>query len=152
MPATPSHFKRPKVVNHTIDFDGVDVKFVYDANKLRDSWISEWSALEEESQGGKLNEMLDDLIISWDIVNDDGSRFPKTAETIGDLFTIPDKSMILQALMTAVRPSSEEGNESSTSSVVLAPAAEPSKLDSPSSPNGLETSISPPVSASPPKT
>jgi hypothetical protein len=149
MPATPSHFKRPRVVNHTIDFYGVDVKFVYDANKLRDSWIQEWSALEEESQGGKLNEMLDDLIISWDIVNDDGSRFPKTAETIGDLFTIPDKSVVLRELMTAVRPSSEEGNASSTSSVALAPAEEPSKPDSPSSQNGSETLQPQTVSESP---
>lgn len=149
MPAV-SHFRRPRVVNHTIDFDGVAVKFVYDANKLRDSWIEEWTALEQQSEGGKLNEMLDDLIITWDLVNDDGSSFPKTPATIGEVFTIPDKALILRELLAAVRPSSEEGNASATSSAVMASVAEPSRPDSQTSPNGSETSASLTASASPP--
>ena len=148
MPAV-SHFRKPRVVNHTIDFGGVDVKFVYDANKLRDSWIQEWTALEAQSNGGKLNEMLDDLIINWDLTNDDGSAFPKTPDGIGDVFTIPDKALILRELLAAVRPSSEEGNASSASSESSAPAAELSGQESPSSPNGSQTSESQTVSASP---
>lgn len=146
MPAV-SHFRKPRVVNHAIDFYGEGVKFVYDANKLRDSWLNEWAALEAQSDGGKLNEMLDDLIIAWDITNDDGSAFPKNAETIGELFTIPDKTTILRELMTALNPTSEEGNASSASLPAMAPVEAPSSQDSPSSPNGSGTTESPNVSA-----
>ncbi len=149
MPVTPSHFRKPRVVNHSIDFWGGDVKFVYDANKLRDSWINEWAAVEAQGDAGKLNEMLDDLIINWDVTNEDGTPFSKTAQTIGELFTIPDKTLILRELMTAMNPSSEEGNASSTSSGVSAPVAESSAPEPTISPNGSTTTESQNVSASP---
>ena len=146
MPVTPSHFKRPRVVQHPIDFHGEAVVFTYDANKLRDSWIQEWSVIEAQSDGGKLNEMLDDLIIAWDIRNEDGSAFPKSSQTIGDLFTIPDKSLILRELMTAQNPTEDEKRGSSE------PTDNPSgdsSAPASTSPNGLDTSESPTVSASP---
>ena len=149
MPVTPSHFHKPRVVNHAIDFWGGDVKFIYDANNLRDSWINEWAALEAQGDSGKLNEMLDDLIINWDIQNEDGTVFPKTPEAIGELFTIPDKTLILRELMTALNPSSEEGNESSTSTADTAPQAASSEEPSQTSPNGSAVSPLPNVSASP---
>jgi hypothetical protein len=146
MPATPSHFRRPRVVNHTIDFFGVEVKFVYDANKLRDSWINEWAAIEQKSDGGKLNEMLDDLILGWDIRNDDGTEYPKSTETIGELFTIPDKSIILRELMLALNPTEDEkGGSSEPSSTLSTDSTAPAET----SPNGSETSQSQTVSASP---
>lgn len=150
MPATPSHFRRPRVVNHTIDFFGSDVKFVYDSNKLRDSWINEWAAIEAQSDGGKLNEMLDDLILSWDIVNDDGSPYPKSAETIGELFTIPDKSKILRDLMTAMNPTEDEkGGFQAPSPSPQSDSTEPTSTSQPQPSNGSQTSESPTTSASP---
>jgi hypothetical protein len=146
MPATPSHFRRPRIVNHSIDFFGVAVKFVYDANKLRDSWINEWTAIEMQSDGGKLNEMLDDLILGWDIVGDDGTAYPKSPETIGELFTIPDKSTILRELMTALNPSEDEkGGSSEPSNTLSTDSTQPVETF----PNGSEHSQSQTVSASP---
>lgn len=143
-----AHFRKPRVVNHTVDFYGEGVKFVYDANKLRDSWINEWAALEARSDGSKLNEMLNDLIIAWDITNDDGSAYPKTPEAM-ELFTIPDKTKIMRELMVALNPTSEEGNASSASSPAMAPVEAPSRPDSPTSPNGSANTESQTASESP---
>lgn len=114
MPATPSQLRRPRVVSHTIDFgDDVMVRFDYDRNKMTDVWMDEWTRLETEADTPRLNEMLADLIVSWDVVNEDGSPFPMTAENIGYLFALPDKAHVFQELITASVPSRAEGNASS---------------------------------------
>ena len=147
MPATPSQLRRPVVVAHTVTFgDGVDVTFQFDRNKITDAWLQEWSRLEEERNTSAINEMLVDLVVSWDVVNDDGSPYPLTAEAIGFLFTLPDKGRLVQELMRASVPSESEGKASSV------PGSTPS-LDSvplPQTPqNGHTPSPSPEPSASP---
>ncbi len=147
MPATPGQIRRPVIVNHTVDFgDGVSVKFVYDRNKITDAWMNEWSALEEQADVSKLNETMDDLILSWDVVNEDGSPFPKTAENIGYLFALPDKGRIFQELVTASTPTRAEGNVSPE------PSNTPQSDSAPPQPtpqNGPAPSASATVSASP---
>ena len=51
-----------------------------------------------------MNAMLDDLILGWDVVNEDGT-FPKTEDNIGYLFALPDKGRIFQELVEAAVPS-----------------------------------------------
>ena len=93
--ATAGQLRRAVIVNHTIDFgDNVTVKFVYDRNKITDSWMGQWEQLEAERNAPLMNAMLDDLILGWDVTNEDGTPFPKTEENIGFLFALPDKARI----------------------------------------------------------
>lgn len=147
MPATPSQIRRPRVVKHAVDFgEGVAVEFVYDRNKLTDAWMDEWAQSESEAKAPKLNEMLHDLILSWDILNDDGTPFPKTAENIGYLFSVPDKALIFGELLSAAKPSSAEGNVSPAHS-----STPPSDFvaPQPTPQNGQATSSSPVSSTAP---
>lgn len=147
MPATPSQLRRPIVVDHTIDFgDGATVLFRFDRNKITDAWLQEWSRLEEDRNVSAINEVLADLIVSWDVQNEDGTPYPLTAEAIGFLFNLPDKSRIVQELMRASVPGEAEGKASPATSVEVSPAS--SVTETPS-PNGAPTSTLQPVSASP---
>lgn len=146
MPATRSQLRRPVIVEHKVDFgDGVEVMFRYDRNKITDAWVREWTRHEEEQNAGALNEVLGDLIEAWDVLNDDGTPCPITADMIGELLSYPDKIKVLQELMTASVPSRAEGNASSASSA--SPSTD-SMQEQPSSPNGSDTSGSPSVSES----
>jgi hypothetical protein len=146
MPATPSQLRRPVVVNHTIDFgDGVTVKFVFDRNKLTDAWMNEWTRIENERNAPQMNAMLDDLVMSWDVLEEDGSPYPKNPETIGFLFTIGDKGRIFEDLIDASVPSRAEGNASSERTSTPSSASTPPQ-ETP--PNGTVPSLSPAPSAS----
>jgi hypothetical protein len=154
VPATPSQFKRPRVVRHTINFEGAaEVVFTYDANKLRDSWLEAWAAEEAQSNTGKLNEMLDDLIIGWDLINEDGTPYPKTAATIADVFTLPDKSLICEELLSAQKMTEAEKRGSSeplaSQPTTSTPPSTSSTESAPTLSNGSQTSESLPASASP---
>ena len=72
MPATRSQIRRPKLVDHTVDFgEDVMVTFTFDANKMTDAWLADWSKHEEDTNAPQLNEMLADLIERWDILESD---------------------------------------------------------------------------------
>lgn len=148
MPATPSQLRRPIIREHTVDFgDDVTVTFVFDRNKITDAWMQEWIRLESEPDAtAKLNEMLADLIISWDVVNEDGSPYPMNAGSFGALFSLPDKGRVFKELVTASVPSSEEGKASS------APTSTPpsdSTAQGTTPPNGTVGSPLPPSSVVP---
>jgi hypothetical protein len=151
MPATPSQLRRPIIVDHTVDFgDDITVKFGFDRNKITDVWMREWVRLEQEPDAtSKLNEMLADLITGWDVVNEDGSPYPMTAEAIGVLFSLPDKGRIFQELVEASAPSRAEGNVSSApTSTQRSDFTE--QVATP--PNGTVTSPLPELSAAPSQT
>jgi hypothetical protein len=146
VPATPSQLRRPIIVNHTVDFgDEVTVKFVFDRNKITDAWMQTWVRLESEPDAsGKLNEMLADLVVQWDVVNEDGSPYPMNAEAMGTLFSLPDKGRIFQELVRASVPSDAEGKASSAPTSI--PSSD-STLPQAPSPNGTAASPSPELSA-----
>jgi hypothetical protein len=145
--ATPGQLRRAVIVNHTIDFgDGVTVKFVYDRNKITDAWMGEWERLETERNAPLMNAMLADLILGWDVVNEDGTPFPMTEENIGYLFALPDKGRIFGELVQAAVPSRAEGNASSELSSTPQPGSTP---PAPTPPNGPVPSVSPEPSTAP---
>lgn len=148
MPATLSQLRRPILVDHTVDFgDDIVVTFRFDRNKITDAWLREWAQLEATPDAtSAINQALADLIHAWDITNDDGSAFPPTADNIGAVFSLPDKSSLVQELMQAGRPTRAEGKASSE------PSSTPpstSEAPAPTSPNGPTTLPSPAGSASP---
>jgi hypothetical protein len=146
MPATRSQIRRPKLVDHTVDYgDGVTITFRFDANKMTDGWMADWAKHEEDTNAPQLNAMLADLIESWDILEaDDGPPVPVTAEEIGNLFSLPDKIGLMKEFIGL--PSDAEGNASRNIS------SSPSS-DSTSTPasrqNGPQPSATPEPSASP---
>ena len=93
-----------------------------------------------------MNAMLDDLILGWDVVNEDGTPFPKTEDNIGYLFALPDKGRIFQELVEAAVPSRAEGNASSERSSTQ-PQASTQPQGTPL--NGPAPSVSPEPSTAP---
>jgi hypothetical protein len=147
MPATPSQLRRPIIIDHTVDFgDDVTVTFRYDRNKITDAWMREWNELERSQEGHSMNEMLVDLLHGWDVVNEDGTPYPLTVESLAYLFNLPDKMRLIGELVTASAPSDAEGKDLSapTSTAPLVSTEPPPTLQ-----NGTLTSPSPAPSASP---
>lgn len=141
----PSQIRRAIVVDHTIDFGGVEVTFRFDRNKITDTWMNAWTALENEQATGAINIALADLIEDWDIRNEDGTPYPPTPENIGYLFSLSDKGRIVKELMTAGEPTRAEGEDSAATSS----SAKPSSTVPPESPqNGLAPLLSQTPSAS----
>jgi hypothetical protein len=146
MPATPNQVQRQKIVSHTVDFgDGVTVDFSFDRNKITDAWFDRWGQLEKERSSGALNVVLHDLLLGWDMVNDDGSPYPLTPENLR-IFSIPDKGLIVEELMRAAVPQRAEGEGSSA---ISSTPSTPSMEQPASHPNGPQPSLSPAPSESP---
>jgi hypothetical protein len=147
VPATRNQLRRPILNTHTVTFgEGVDVTFTFNRNVLTDAWFREWRQLEQQRDADALNVALDGLVHSWDVVNDDGSPYPKSVETFSELFTLPDKARIVEELMTAAVPTRAEGNASEN---ISSTASTDSASLPVSPPNGLAPSPSPTPSASP---
>jgi citrate synthase len=145
MPATREQVRRPKIIDHTVDFgDGVMITFSFDANKMTDEWMDEWTRHEEESNVPQLNAMLADLIERWDILEHEGGpTIPVSAEEIGKLFALPVKLRLMREFLGL--PSDAEGNASTNTSST--PSSTSSSMQE-SLPNGLSASTSVPPSAS----
>lgn len=142
-----SSIRRPIIRDHVIDFgDDVQVTFRFDRNKITDAWIQEWTRLEGEENVGAINLVLADLIDEWDILEDDETACPPTAENIGRLFSLADKGTIVRELMTATVPTDAEGKASSAPSNTPPSSSGPQP---PMSPNGLTASSSAAPLASP---
>lgn len=120
MPATPSQLRRRTTVHRTVEFvsdeGSAEVTFSYDRNKITDSWLTEWTELERGREGHAMNEVLLDLLISWDIQEEDGSPVPITIENLSALFNIPDKVMLIGELISGAQPTRAEGEVSSAGS------------------------------------
>jgi hypothetical protein len=146
MPATRDQVRRPKIVDHTVDFgEGVTITFSFDANKMTDGWIADWTRLEDESNAPQMNEMLEDLIERWDILETEGGPvIPVSAEEIGKLFSLPDKLRLFKEFVGL--PSDAEGNASRNTSSSPNDASSSMPV---SRPNGQSMSPTPEPSASP---
>lgn len=141
-----SDLTRPKPCNADIDFgDGDMVHVVFDVNKVTPHWVAEAKQRDEAEDVLSLPKCIADVMISWDVTNDDGSSYPPTAENISVL-SHPALSTLLTRILKAAVPSDAEGKASESPPSMLSedfvPAPEKSQ-------NGLDTLPSPPVSASP---
>lgn len=149
MPATRSQVRRQKLVTHSVDFgDGVVIAFTFDANKMTDAWMEQWTRHEQEESAPQLNASLADLIEAWDILEtEDGPPVPVTADEIGNLFSLRDKLRLMHEF--AGLPSDAEGNASgNTSSSPTTGSSSTPEIH----PNGQSTSPTPAPSASPSST
>ena len=138
------NIKQPKPVDLAFDVGGEMIAIVFDKNAMTPNWA------QRISQGAANEDMLSvtkglaEIIISWDLVDEQEQPVPPSAEVLGDLpfdFLIKLQERIAEASV----PSSEEGNASSAP--LSSPVPVSSVPASNSSPNGA-TSPSPAPSES----
>jgi hypothetical protein len=121
------------------------IEVTFDRNKVTPAWVTLAQQRDEDQDTLSLPKALADVLISWDVLNDDGTPFEPTPENIAVL-SYPAQSDLLRRIMEAAVPSRAEGNASPEPSSIPpsgseAPAVTP--------PNGQVTSALPELSASP---
>lgn len=141
-----SHLTRPKPRNATVDLgEGDELKITFDANKITPAWMREAQKRDEAQDSYSLPKALAEVMIGWDVTEDDGSVFPPNADNIG-VFSYPVQSELLARILKAAVPSDAEGEASSAPSPEQSTtSSEPAQTHQ----NGATTSPSPEHSASP---
>lgn len=125
---------------------GEDLNILFNSRRMTPGWLARMT--ERESAGDVLafSRGMVEVIISWDMVEEDGSPTPLTVEYLADSFDLEEMGELMKKLVEAATPSSEEGNVSSDTSAM-------DSTDSVSSPeipqNGPQPSLSPKPSESP---
>lgn len=143
-----SDLTRPKPVPLAFDLgDGEMLNLIVDSNKVTRSWFETWKAKAEAEEGdGDIGEeMLADLIIEWDVTEDDGSPYAPTPENLRVL-SLGRQRRLVRAIMVASMPSEEEGKAYGVQPNI--PSSDSTPQPS-TSQNGPPTSPSPSVSTSP---
>lgn len=140
-----SDLTRPKPVAASIDLgDGDVVNVIFDRNKVTPRWIEESQQRVENSEAQATSQMLADVILEWDVTEDDDSPYAITPDNIMRL-SLGVQALLFRHIFRSAMPADAEGKAlsgppSMLSSGSTAPAA--------GSPNGQEISPSPAVSAS----
>lgn len=134
-----SDLTRVKPTPFTVDLgDGDSVQGMFDRNKVTPAWVS------NGRQQQFLSEALADVILEWDVTNDDGSSFAISAENMA-VFSFDAQARLLEIIVGEAVPSRAEGNVSSV------PTSTPPSTSTdplPTSQNGTVTSPLPEPSAS----
>lgn len=146
MPVSRSHLTRPKPRQVVIDLgDGDTISVVFNSNKITPAWMRDAEQRDNDRDSLSLPKALAEVILSWDVTEDDGSEFPPTAENIAVL-SYPAQSELLTSILGAAVPSSAEGNASAN--ISSTPSTDSSNAQE-SPPNGQAPSPLPEPSASP---
>jgi hypothetical protein len=141
-----SNLTRPKLVEKLIHIgDGDQVSITFDRNRITPAWVASAQTSESESDPFTVPKALAQVIHAWDVTDDDGHPIAPDADTLG-LFSVPAQGALLDQILSAAFPSSEEGNGSSNTSST---AVTDSTSLPVSPPNGPATLPSPTLSASP---
>lgn len=141
-----SELTRQKLKDISIDLgDGDSITLTFDLNGVTPAWVSETQRRDQEQDVLSLPKCLSEVIIKWDVTNEDGSEYPPLAENISVL-SYGAQSRLLTQIMTASVPSDAEGNASSGTPSSASSSSTQSEL---TSQNGQLTSPSPAPSASP---
>lgn len=134
-----SELTRVKPTPFHVDLgDGDSVQGMFDRNKVTPAWVT------NGRQQQFLSEALADVIIEWDVTNEDGSQFAISAENMAVL-SFDAQARLLEIIVGEAVPSRAEGNDSSapTSTAHSTSTAPP-----PTAQNGTVTLPSPTLSES----
>ena len=83
----------------------------FDASRITRRW-----ARDADAEAGTLYGKLCEVLIEWDLTNDDGTPYPLTADALFDLdLELADDTDILRQIIEAAVPGAAEGNASRTS-------------------------------------
>lgn len=118
--------------------DGEVVELVYDQNAMTRGWVKRLGSETGVGAVEALSAALIEILLSWDIVNDDGTPTPITAEVLADL-PLAFLRRVDEAIELTM-PGSEEGNASRTTSSTHTSDSSRTPV---SPPNGQEPSQSP---------
>lgn len=135
-----SDLTRAKPTPVTIELgDGDTIALLFDRNKVTPAWVTQ--GMKQEF----LSEALADVILEWDVVNDDNTAFAISAENMS-LFSFSAQSKLLEHIVSASVPSRAEGNDLSP----LPATASTTSTEQPAThQNGAATLPSPTPSVSP---
>lgn len=137
-----SSLTRAKPTQAMIDLgDGDTVTLMFDRNRVTPAWVALASKRDEEQDPLSLPKALAEVISEWDVTNE--GPFPPTPENIAVL-SYPAQRSLLEKIMVASVPSSEEGNGSGGQQPIRSSVSTPITT----SQNGTVTSTLPGPSAS----
>ena len=141
-----SDLTRTKPTTASVDLgDGDTIQLTFDRNKVTPAWVTVAQRRDEEQDTLSVPKALADVLLSWDVVNDDGTEFPPTPENIA-VFSYPVQTRLLEMVLAAAVPTRAEGNASANTSATAAPDSTSSQV---THQNGLAPSPSLAPSASP---
>ena len=142
MPVSRSHLTRPKPRQVLVDLgEGDTLSIVFDANRITPAWMREAQERDEATDPLSLPTALAEVILRWDVTEEDGAEFAPTAANLAE-FSYPVQSLLLTEILKAAVPSSEEGNASSDTSATAS-------TDSASSQASLQNGQAPSLSEKP---
>ena len=138
MPAR-SHLTRPKPRQVLVDIgEGDTLSIVFDSNRITPAWMREAQERDEATDPLSLPTALAEVILRWDVTEEDGSEFLPVIDNIAE-FSYPVQTLLLTEILKAAVPSSEEGNGSSDTSATASTGSD----NSPEIPqNGQAPSLS----------
>jgi hypothetical protein len=135
---------RSDPVTYTARLGEESVSVTFDAAKMTGRWERELFSARADGNGVRVSDLILGVFIGWDVTDDAGLPVPLTAEILLDL---PQKALVnmIDGMMKANTPASEEGNDSANTSSTVATDS----ISLPASPqNGQQPSVSPPLSTS----
>jgi hypothetical protein len=134
-----SELTRVKPVEVVAEFgEGETIALTFDRNRITPDWI------ERGSRRYTMAPALAEAMLSWDLVNDDGSPYELSEANLSVLSYAVQTELLAQVIENAV-PSRAEGNVSSASTSTAPSASTPPPA---SVPNGTVTLPSPTPSES----
>lgn len=137
---------RVKPVTVPVDLgDGDVVSLVFNRNAITPAWMEAAGERDAADDNLSLPKMIADVIVSWDITDDEGGDYPPTGENIAVL-SFPSQQALLRRILESAVPGSEEKNATGSTSSTPTPS---SSSELASRQNGQEPSSSPSSSASP---
>ena len=140
MPVSRSHLTRPRPREVVVDFgEGDTLSITFDSNAITPAWMYRVEVIQNEMDSMLLSRQLADIILGWDLVEENGSEFPPTAENLAVL-SYPMQTTLLGKIVEAAMPGSEEGNASMNISDTPTPAStsEPENLLNGQQPSGSQ--------------
>jgi hypothetical protein len=132
-------------VSYTASLGPEAVTLTFDSAKMTGRWERELRAAQREDDSEKVSDLILSVFVGWDVVDDVGQPVELTTDLLLDL---PSKAMValIEGMIRAAYPSSEEGNGSGSTSSTA--AMDSSSLQE-SHQNGQATSSSLPSSTVP---
>lgn len=142
-------------VSISFEYEQETLTVVFDRNKITGSWANGVQrAIASGAVGNEIYAATADLLISWDVVDDNDNTLPPSAEILSQL-PIAAFEMLSEAIGKASTPSSEEGNgssadssprqpEPSTASMTPPPASPSASLNGPQ-PSQSQTPLASPL-------
>lgn len=140
-------------VSVTFAYEDESLTVIFDRNKITQNWARKVrQAIETESVDEAIYAATLEILIEWDVVDDEGNAIPPSLEILSQL-PVAAFQRLSEAIGNASVPSSEEGEASSAPSLVSPQAAStpstklpPENLQTP--PNGDAPSPLPELSTS----